>query len=132
MGDIIEFKPREPSNDDKWRFSLDIYEDKNGGGWRSTVTDFNPDDGLEVGERLRDIASSLEAVAFLARQQAEDIDPSEDGAALATVIIFNSSKVRVRVNDEEIVSDEQKAWIIERFNDAKVAAFPDHFELNKG
>lgn len=94
-------------------------------GFEGTILSFNEADDTGDGCRLRHYADCLDQLSWLLRQQAERIEPSDDGIPLATATIFTSSLVRVRINDDEITTPEQAAWLDERFDDAKAAARPN-------
>ncbi len=114
---LADLAAKKSAPENRWRFSLDVFD-----GSEGLITSFDDQDGLEAGDRLRQFAGCLEGLAFLMRQQAELISASEDGAVLAQAFIHKSSRVRVRVNDSEIVTEEQRQWLVERWGDASQIA----------
>lgn len=111
--------PRDPV----WLFDLRAFAAPD--GFEGTILSLNeaydPGDGC----RLRHYADCLDQLSWLLRQQAEQIEPSDDGAPLATAMVFESSRVRVRINDDKVTTSEQMAWLDDRFDDAKDAARPN-------
>lgn len=97
-------------------------------GYSGNILSFNddhaafPDKG--VSDRLLRYADCLDQLSWFLRQQAENMDPSENGVPIATATIWENSMVRVRVNDEKLVTETQFDWLDRRFDDAKEAARP--------
>lgn len=116
-------KQKEPT----WIFDLRIHATADG-DYQGVVLDFNDDPGMAfnggVGDRMRAYADALDHLSWLLRQQAEQLDPGDRGIPIATAVIFENSAVRVRVNDERLITDEQFAWLDKRFDDAKEASRP--------
>lgn len=117
---VISFtEAREKKDADRaeYRFSVDVSVTPMGmvcgnvHGWEIDETG--------EGSRLRDHAKLLETLAFMMRQRAEQVDQSDDGECLATLQVFESSRVRMRVNDDRVVTDNQKAWLAETIDTAK-------------
>ncbi len=116
MGDVISIPAhRKPVREDtRWRFNLSVYD-----GPEGLITEFNDEDGLEAADRLRDFARMLDVLSFLMKQQAEEIEPGDDGHCLAQAHIYENSRVVLRVDDHRVTTDDQREWIKERLEDAK-------------
>lgn len=120
MTNVIEFSKykKEPDEEQRWIVDLSIFESERQTSAR--IIDANMDDeDQSLGDRYRYIADRLDDLAFIFRQYAEAENPSERGAVIATATIFEDSTVRVRTDENKVVTDEQKEWVKERFDDAK-------------
>lgn len=116
---ISDFRKGKGSTDPVWLFDLRAFSTSDGfeGAILSANEDYEPGDG----GNLRQYADCLDQLSWFLRQQAEKIEPSDSGIPLATALIFKSSLVRVRINDDEVTNAEQMAWLDDRFDDAKEA-----------
>lgn len=120
MTNVIEFSKykKEPDEEQRWIVDLSIFESDRQTSCR--IIDASLDDqGLDLADQYRYVADRLDDLAFIFRQYAEAETPSEKGAVIATAIIFEDSTVRVRTDENKVVTDEQKEWVKERFDDAK-------------
>lgn len=118
---IADFRKKDGGGQkSEWLFDLRAF--RCGDCYEGSIIDFNDTVGDGVGDRLRLYADCLDQLSWILRQQAENMEPSDDGVPLATALIFESSRVRVRVNDDRVVSAEQMEWLHSRFDDAKAAA----------
>lgn len=120
MSNVIEFSKykKEPDEEQRWIVDLSIFESERQTSCR--IIDANLDDEDQShGDRYRYIADRLDDLAFIFRQYAEAENPSERGAVIATALIFEDSTVRVRTDENKVVTDEQKDWVCRRFDDAK-------------
>lgn len=120
MSNVIEFSKykKDPDEEQRWIVDLSIFESDRQTSCR--ILDANMDDEDQShGDRYRYIADRLDDLAFIFRQYAEAENPSERGAAIATAIVFEDSTVRVRTDENKVVTDEQKEWVRSRFDDAK-------------
>lgn len=115
-------KDRRQSGDDPPTWLFDLRAFGKGGRYEGSIIDFNETVGGSEAVRLRMYADCLDQLSWFIRQQAEQIEPSEDGFPLAAATVFESSRVRVRVNDEKVVTKEQMGWLDRCFDDAKEAA----------
>lgn len=122
---IADFrKKRDGANARKTEWLFDLRAFGGPDGFEGTILSFNEAMTAGDGCRLRFYADCLDQLSWLLRQQAEKLEPSDDGMPLATALIFESSLVRVRVNDDEVTTSEQMAWLDDRFDDAKEASRP--------
>lgn len=120
MTNVIEFSKykKEPDEEQRWIVDLSIFESDR--QTSAKIIDANLDDeGQSHGDRYRYIADRLDDLAFIFRQYAEAENPSEQGAVIATAIVFEDSTVRVRTDENKVVTDEQREWVKLRFDDAK-------------
>lgn len=120
MTNVIEFSKykKEPDEEQRWIVDLSIFESERQTSAR--IIDANMDDeDQSLGDRYRYIADRLDDLAFIFRQYAEAENPSERGAVIATATIFEDSTVRVRTDENKVVTDEQKEWVKRRLDDAK-------------
>ncbi|MBB3997213.1 hypothetical protein [Aureimonas pseudogalii] len=111
--DRLKPKAAEP----KWAFDLRIWSTP--GGPEALITDFNDQDGHEAADRLRVFAGMLDQLHYYMMQQAHMMEPNDDGQILAKLAVFESSRVRLRINDDRVQTVEQEDWLRERFEDAK-------------
>jgi len=117
---IIEFSKykKEPDEEQRWIVDLSIFESDR--QTSAKIIDANLDDEDQShGDRYRYIADRLDDLSFIFRQYAEAENPSDRGAVIATATIFEDSTVRVRTDENKVVTDEQKEWVKRRFDDAK-------------
>lgn len=109
-------KPKPPHG--PWMFSIDVFSPSDAEGEVSgRIHDFEPNDGLGVGDRMRRFAGALEAVARMMRAQAQQLEPDKDGHVMAVTIIWESSRVQSWTSDK-IETPEQREWLARRFHDA--------------
>lgn len=120
MSNVIEFSKykKEPDEEQRWIVDLSIFESDRQTSARIIDANFDDEDQSH-GDRYRYIADRLDDLSFIFRQYAEAENPSERGAVIATAIIFEDSTVRVRTDENKIVTKEQKEWVKRRFDDAK-------------
>lgn len=109
----------EPPDRGRWMLMLNVYapataDDKHS-GW---IESYDPDDNLTPGERLRGFAAALDELSLMLRDQAEQIEQSDDGHVLSRVTVFESSRVRAWTSDK-INSPEHATWMARRFDEAK-------------
>ena len=122
MSNIIEISRfrRMPEEQERWILDLGIYETES--QTVAKIIDVNTDDDWkDMGDRFREIADRLDDLSFIFRQFAERESATERGEELGRAIVFEDGTVRVRFNDDRIVTDEQKAWLCEHFDLAKEA-----------
>jgi len=120
MNNVVEFSKykKEPDEQPRWIVDLSIFESDRQTSAR--IIDANTeDDDQDTGDRYRLIADRLDDLSFIFRQYAEQESASELGQVIATVTVFENSTVRVRTDENKIVTREQKDWVKERFDDAK-------------
>lgn len=119
MADIINIADRRKpvTVDPQWFFDLRVWDSLE--GETAVITAFDDTDELETADRLRKMAKALDYLSYLMLQQAEDMEPSDDGVPLAKMTVFESSRVRLRINDDRVATPEQEDWLRERFEDAK-------------
>ena len=123
MTNVIEFSKykKEPDEEQRWIVDLSIF--KSDRQTSAKIIDANLDDEDQShGDRYRYIADRLDDLSFIFRQYAEAENPSERGAVIATATIFEDSTVRVRTDENKVVTGEQKEWVRRRFDDAKETA----------
>lgn len=109
--DVIPFRKRRLPGD-RWSADLRVWDGDE--GVMGQVTDSDAREGETPGERLRRISDQLTIVARLLRDEAERIEPSEDGELLATVHVFRSSRVRLWRS----VEMTSRKWLHKRLRDA--------------
>lgn len=126
---VIYLKDRKPNEfalPDIWEMDVRVFCGVK--GWSGTILGFNPnanfDEEMTPGQRMVRHAEALESLSWMLRQQAENLNPTEQGMPLATALVFENSAVRVRINDDKVVTAEQFEWLDRRFDDAKEAARP--------
>lgn len=117
---IIMFGKHHAKKMAEWQATIELSKSPDG-RWSADITGFK-DDPRPVPERLRDLSEGLEGAAFSMRQTAENMDPSMFGPVVASVVIYENSTVKVRVDPSKNDTDERKAWLDERLDDAKKAA----------
>lgn len=104
-----------------WLFDLRVFAGPN--GFEGSVIDKNEAfSHLATGDEMRMHADALDQLVWFLRQMAEEVTPTDNGMPLATATIYKSSLTRVRVNDDEFGTEEQLAWLDERWDDAKEAS----------
>lgn len=116
-----ELASAEPVNGD-WLFSLDVYAPVKVGMQHTGIISKMSDAGeAPTAEQMRRHADALSNLADILRDQANAIEPDDDGKVLSRTTIFESSRVRVWISDE-IKSPEQHDWLTERYADALIEA----------
>lgn len=125
MGKVINIEDfrKEPPDRSTWVADISLSMDEEG-YFFATIRDFNDDTADTVADRFRVLANGLFHVAWLSMKAAHQEEPNDDGDLLAVSWVFESSRVRVQIDDERVVSDEQMDWLESRFDDAKEAARP--------
>lgn len=122
MGEVIEFAPRRAPDErpthGAWSFDIRIFAPAEPDDYASAIVLEWDETGESLGQRLRGQAEMLEQIALLMREKAEEIEPSEDGPVVAALTVWQSSRVRSRLS-RHIETDEQRAWLARRFDDAK-------------
>lgn len=108
-----------PKATDRYLFTLHVYDGGADGDY-GCISGLNEE---MDGDELRDAAGRLECLARIMRDQAEDIDPDEDGFILGRVTVWESSRVRCWTSDR-VATDEQIAWLHDRLDDAKDCITP--------
>lgn len=103
-----------------WAFDMSVFDTDY--GVPEAVIDFGVNADVERGGHLRTVADRLDVLSFLMRQEAELYSSSDDGVCLAQAHIFESSKVRVRVDDAKVREPEHFVWLAERWLDAEANA----------
>lgn len=108
MSNVIQFKPKGPIDTPEWIAGLSVFKSKD--NFSATVTDASEELGLSRAEMMRLLADSLEAICFMARQQAEEMEPSEKGQAMAVFTVYADGSVRSRMDEEKMVGSEHFEW----------------------
>jgi len=108
-------------------FSLDIYKD-NQHGWFTNIASSTEED---TDEDLRELADALDDLSLKIRRRAEEIKSSPKGECVASVHVFKDSTVRVMYDREAFETEEQKAWLTERIDEAKEAVVTSSVESTK-
>lgn len=124
MADIIDLvdyvNAKKIGNDPhgEWMFRLDVFapktEDKSHSG---LIISFNDGDRRDVADRLRAYANALEDLASIVRDDAEDMQPSEDGKVLARLKVWESSRVQIWTSSM-VETQDQAEWLRLRLDDA--------------
>jgi len=103
-----------------YMFSADFYAPASpGDDYRANLSGFDvlPDDRA-AGDRMREQAKVLEAIALILRGNAEAMAPTDDGHVMMRAMIFQSSRV-VAWTSNRIETTEQREWAHSCLDDAK-------------
>ena len=116
--DVIQFGKKK-DNKAEFQFTMDF--SIKDGEWFAEIVHMR-EDGKEHAERMRYYVERLASVAFRKQRMAEEIGPSEHGKMVATATIYADAAVSVRAVSSDFTDEDQKVWLVERFDDAKKAA----------
>lgn len=116
--DVIQFGKRK-DNKAEFQFTMDF--SIKDGEWFGEIVHMR-EDGKEPAERMRYYVEALNSIAFRMQRMAEEIGPSMHGKMVATATIYADAAVSVRAVSSDFVDEEQKEWLVDRFDDAKKAA----------
>lgn len=95
-----------------YMFSADFYAPASpGDDYRANLSVFDvlPDDRA-AGDRMREQAKVLEAIALILRANAEAMAPTDDGHVIMRAMAFQSSRV-VMWTSNKVQTEEQCDWV---------------------
>lgn len=92
-----------------WIGDLSLF--KSGDQFRAQVTSPNEELCLSDAEMLRLLADALDAVSFMARQQAEQYERSDAGSALGVFKVFENGEVHSRIDEERVTTAPSFEWM---------------------
>lgn len=115
---VIQFGKRKENKAD-FQFTMDF--SIKDGEWFGEIIHMK-EDGKDPAEKMRHYVEGLASIAFRMQRMAEELGPSVHGKMVATATVFADAAVSVRAVSADFVHEDQKQWLVERFDDAKKAA----------